>query len=356
MDMDLAGLVTKIRLAPNSRNSLLPLFEALVNSIHAIDAAKEKQGLIEIVVLRDGFQGVLTISGGKKVDDLHVAGFEVIDNGIGFDEENFRAFSVADTPFKQNIGGQGIGRLMWLKTFSDVHVESVFGAPEKQVRTFDFHLKANGITNVKVLPAGPAPRRTRVKLTGMLPEYKEVCPRRLSVLALHIVDHCVEFLAMPKAPKILLRDPLGNEQIDLNNLFNKDLKLSSDTTKFRLKGKDFKMNHILMRKTHDATHQLNICAHDRPARSEPLGDYISNLPKTLTDETSGKPMVYTGYLSSKYLNDCVVGERTDFHKASAEGGPGGFRGPRGTATSGASKRARMERRGSGSGRLSRRPP
>ena len=110
MDMDLAGRVAKIRLAPNSRNSFLPLFEALVNSIHAIDADKEKQGLIEIAVLRDGFQGVLKIGEGKKLDDAHIHGFEVIDNGIGFDEENFGAFSVADTPFKQNIGGQGIGR------------------------------------------------------------------------------------------------------------------------------------------------------------------------------------------------------------------------------------------------------
>lgn len=79
MDMNLAGRVAKIRLAPNARNSLLPLFEAVINSIHAIEAAKIKDGKIEIVVLRDGFQGVLTAGDGQKPDELHVTGLVSLD-------------------------------------------------------------------------------------------------------------------------------------------------------------------------------------------------------------------------------------------------------------------------------------
>jgi hypothetical protein len=151
----------------------------------------------------------------------------------------------------------------------------------------------------------------------MLPQYKEACHRRINALAINIVDHCVEFLAMPKAARITLREANGADEINLNDLFNNDLKLSSETTKFRFKGKDFRLNHIFMRKTYDAAHHLHICAHDRPAKSEPIADHLSNLPKSLNDAATGKPMVYTGYLSGKYLNDCVTAERTDFHKASS---------------------------------------
>jgi hypothetical protein len=314
MDMNLAGRVAKIRLAPNARNSLLPLFEAIVNSIQSVDSAQPERGTIDIAIERDGFQGVLATADGQKLDDLHIKSFSISDNGIGFDDANFKSFAEADTPYKRNIGGQGVGRLMWLKTFSDVRVDSIFGSDALQNRTFGFNLAANGICDPMVVSTKAVQRRTVVTLKDMLSEYKEACPRRVNTLALHIVDHCVEFLAMPKVPKITLSDPVTQTTIDLNHLFNKDLKLSSQTTRFRLKGKDFKLNHIFMRKTHDTPHHLHFCAHDRPARSEPLVDHISNLPKSLTDETTGKSMIYTGYLSSSYLNECVMAERTDFHQ------------------------------------------
>jgi hypothetical protein len=54
---DPAGRVRNISLAPNTKNALFPLFEAVMNSIHAIEERFGKdaisQGIIEVTVISD---------------------------------------------------------------------------------------------------------------------------------------------------------------------------------------------------------------------------------------------------------------------------------------------------------------
>ncbi len=59
MKMNLAGRVEKLRLGPTPTNSLHPLFEAVVNSVHAIRDRNHKRGRIDIHVERNKKQGVL---------------------------------------------------------------------------------------------------------------------------------------------------------------------------------------------------------------------------------------------------------------------------------------------------------
>jgi hypothetical protein len=57
MRVDLEGRIANTKLSAN--NCLLPVFEAVINSIHAIHDAKEKNGKITIRIERDAAQGVL---------------------------------------------------------------------------------------------------------------------------------------------------------------------------------------------------------------------------------------------------------------------------------------------------------
>ena len=50
MQIDIAGKVREKKIANN--NVLLPLYEAVVNSIHAIEDAKVEKGIIEIELIR----------------------------------------------------------------------------------------------------------------------------------------------------------------------------------------------------------------------------------------------------------------------------------------------------------------
>src|SRR5689334_12383851 len=110
MKIDVRGRVRNTRL-PTTR-PLLPLFEAVVNSIQSIDAAGlGSKGRIAITVSRED-----TVPGLEGEDALGaVTGFSIADNGPGFTDANFESFTTADSSFKMSEGGKGIGRFTWLK-------------------------------------------------------------------------------------------------------------------------------------------------------------------------------------------------------------------------------------------------
>ena len=99
MNTDVAGRVRNVEL-PASK-PLLPLFEAIINSIQAVEDAREQHGRIEIEVVREA--GIFGEGEERSLADI--TGFVVKDNGVGFDEQNFQAFTTSDTTYKVRRGG-----------------------------------------------------------------------------------------------------------------------------------------------------------------------------------------------------------------------------------------------------------
>lgn len=124
MRLDVKGRIRNISLP--ARKPLLPLYEAIVNSIQAIEDCGETKGNIEITILRDGHKALSDREGPLGLGDI--IGFEISDDGIGFTDENFAAFETSDTTYKQSRGGKGVGRFLWLVAFTKVEVESHFQA------------------------------------------------------------------------------------------------------------------------------------------------------------------------------------------------------------------------------------
>ena len=128
MLVDLKGRVNNMHLSKS--DALLPLFEAVVNSIQAIDERKrngfKENGKITITIHRaphvTGQQDIETDS--KSLPPI--IGFSIEDNGIGFDKTNYESFNKTDSTYKEKLGGKGIGRLLWLKVFDSVHIDSVY--------------------------------------------------------------------------------------------------------------------------------------------------------------------------------------------------------------------------------------
>jgi hypothetical protein len=79
---------------------LMPLFEAVVNSIHSIEEAglPTASGRIIVEIIR-GTQGSLEIShdgpGREPLNDIE--GFKIIDNGVGFNDANLASFKTLDS-------------------------------------------------------------------------------------------------------------------------------------------------------------------------------------------------------------------------------------------------------------------
>src|SRR5258706_7285430 len=112
LEVDLHGRVRIMRLA--SSNALYARVEAAVNAIDAVfDGGDPKSGRISVRIVRG--PGLPMLSGGAEAGQ--VVGFEIQDNGIGFNEEHFGSFRKSDSTIKAKYGGKGVGRLLWLKVF-----------------------------------------------------------------------------------------------------------------------------------------------------------------------------------------------------------------------------------------------
>lgn len=55
-----------------------------------------------------------------------ISSFEIIDNGVGFNEENLNSFMESDSTYKAAIGGKGVGRFSWLIAFEKADIESIY--------------------------------------------------------------------------------------------------------------------------------------------------------------------------------------------------------------------------------------
>lgn len=120
--------------------SLYPLFEAVVNAIYAIDDRIEMMNSfnmddarIRIIINR----GVASELFGGKAEILSIA---IEDNGIGFDDANYYSFCELDSMYRASRGCKGIGRLLWLKCFSSVEIDSCYkdSGGDKKNRHFIF--------------------------------------------------------------------------------------------------------------------------------------------------------------------------------------------------------------------------
>ncbi|MEO0684991.1 MAG: ATP-binding protein, partial [Cyanobacteria bacterium J06649_11] len=117
--------------------ALYPLFELISNSIHAIQEVKENStngqvGRINIDLLR--IVSVEALEQVESLDAYPVDSFVVYDNGIGLNDSNFTSFMEFDSEKKAEIGGKGVGRLVCLKAFRELHVESVYRNYEKELK------------------------------------------------------------------------------------------------------------------------------------------------------------------------------------------------------------------------------
>ena len=140
MYVSLEGRVSNMELSASK--ALLPLFEAIVNSIHAIEDRNIDNGYINVNIIRESNQSGLIDNG----DFAKIDGFSVIDNGVGFDSNNLRSFSTSDSLYKKKRGSKGIGRLLWLKAFTDVFIESIYQEEEDLYkRNLEFNFQSNGV-------------------------------------------------------------------------------------------------------------------------------------------------------------------------------------------------------------------
>jgi hypothetical protein len=180
MKFDVLGRINNMRLPDGKTALLYSVYEAVSNSIHAIndrhgEEFAAERGRVDVEIAVDTAGDVSSIS--------------VTDNGVGFTPANLDSFETSDSRFKYARGGKGVGRFIWIKLFETIRVQSVYeDTGTKRLISFRFAPeKRNSIQGRKVIAAPKRPVGTTITLSDLRADQKgRVQPSSfLKDLALH---------------------------------------------------------------------------------------------------------------------------------------------------------------------------
>jgi hypothetical protein len=304
--INLEGRVKNYSLPKN--RPLIPLFEAIVNSLHAIEERKisenkhsGKKYFIEIEIIRS--QQPILFSELPAIE-----GFVVRDNGIGFTEKNMQSFLESDSGYKASIGGKGVGRFSWLKAFSKAEILSIFnenGSYHK--RCFEFTLNNQYVNDEFMESQAADDCLTEVKLETYLPDYAQEVPKHIDTVTIKIMQHCLVYFLDIDCPRIDVID--SDQKINLNQLFEDKFKPEENSTYFSLGNYEFQLLNIKITERLFKGNRLYFCANNRMVKSYDLENYIVNLDRQIFEKDG---FWYLGILTGKYLDDNTDMNRLSF--------------------------------------------
>ena len=303
---DIIGQVARLPLRPSEANALLPLYEAVSNSLHAInerfgDDKLADKGRIDIEVLRNDFE-----DGTEPVN-----GFIIRDNGIGLNDANFSSFCTPFSRHKLAKGGKGIGRLSWLKIFRNVTINSTFWSSEGfDSISFDFLLRAsNQIALIEFNGLAEEDPGTTVTLSKFLDSFGTRCPVKTDTIVQRIIAHFLPIFAGDKSPLMFLHD---NGIVDLKKEFREKIIDSQDElidVEIEGEKQPIIVRHMKCDKSIRPRGSVNnwicFCANDRGVKEYGIDEQIGL--KSLDGE-----QIYVGAVTGDYLDSHVNPQRTDF--------------------------------------------
>lgn len=304
--INLRGRIKNFNLPKNQ--PLIPLFEAIVNSIHAIDERKRTgeqfDACITVKLIRDN---QLTLEGIGELSPI--CSFEIIDNGVGFNEPNLASFMESDSTYKADFGGKGVGRFSWLIAFEKAEIESIYFDEDSYVkREFEFTAEQSEINDTLTTCEFQKDNRTTVRLVNCVNPYAKVIPKRGATIATRIIQHCLVYFISDDCPQINLVDDDGN--YNLNQIFKEKIQTEENSVIINIGDETFELLHVKSEETTVNGNKLYLCAHNRLVETKELDKYITDLDREIYEKSG---FWYIGVLRSKYLDDNVDMNRLSFN-------------------------------------------
>lgn len=301
MKTNIKGLIDRLDLP--STKAMMPLFEAISNSIDAI--AEHNNGTLNhLIRIRLIEKNDLAYQGGAAPI---LDGFDIIDDGVGFDDLHMASFNEAYTLSKIKIGGKGVGRFTFLKVFSDVHIRSVFKRQNNTfLREFDFSIEDEwrGASDLKPVTESQG---STISMRGMSQGYNNGWPHDPVAIAERIIAHFLIRFAARSCPQIILESP-GHAPIDLQQLFNSTVLSHIQEQPFSVLEHTFALQ-VYRHRNNRSRHDIHLCANGREVITSKLRDLLRELPERLIDadqQTYTLIVLVTG----EYLDNHANQERT----------------------------------------------
>ncbi len=311
MDFDLNGYLETESLALS--RSLLPLFEAVVNAIDAVDDEASSGHHISIHIERDRRQ--MNMSEGDFRGNNPIIGFRIKDNGVGFTNDNVKSFDTSFSQYKKASGGKGVGRFTWLQAFDEARVTSTYQEGGRWYhREFTFSVTKGGVGGNSVIETEPAQQSTVVYLKGFKKRYSEsqYCPTKAETIAMKILEHCLFRFLSSRPLYISLSDDDEPTNLSLNELYATRICPFASEDNVIIGGHEFRLRHLQLHSGDvGQQHSIHLCADNRDVQQINLSKRIPSLGRKLEDD-DGRSFYYQCYVESPFLNERTNQQRTSF--------------------------------------------
>ncbi|MGN6400963.1 MAG: hypothetical protein ACTHMD_10945 [Flavisolibacter sp.] len=307
MEMPVKNIVSEIDLKPS--DVLLPLFEAVVNSIHSLKLTKElkqEDKKIQVQVERNDFTNDLFSALGNKT----INSFKVIDNGEGFNDSNYNSFKTAYSRKNKELGCKGVGRFTILAGYDKVLISSTFKEGNQwKHREIQFDTE----DEVKLLKEELSAKKTRktiVELVNAKEVIRNLIALSIEEIAHAVMEHCLVYYLCNDLPIIEILDKDNSEETVVNELYQT---LSKDREKsFLVREHQFHCYITKSPKTNNRkNHYIHYCANSRLVGGGKSIARVNNL--------FAYPIIENGvgyfldiYVVSEYLNKKVYSARNGF--------------------------------------------
>lgn len=297
-----------------------PIVEVIVNSIQAIeDKGNINDGKIK-VSLKRSLQ--LEIDGSLP----NIESIFVIDNGIGFTDNNRKSFDTLYSDYKIKQGGKGFGRLTCLKYFKDLHIDSIYlDSGKYKRRKFSMGKENDFIVNESVADSDKIDSCTSTHLDT---EARNSLGKKSMTIARSLVEKLLPYFITKDytCPNITLEEEDGSDPIILNNYISHPSgviqEVEVDENSFSLGQQqntyDFQIRIFKIYSPRNKVSKISLVADKREVTETPISIYVPEFSDEFYDKRENgtddqeRNYIIKVYVFSRYLDDNVSLERGEF--------------------------------------------
>ncbi len=297
-----------------------PIVEVIVNAIQAIeDKGNIDEGKINVILKRSP---QVEIDGSLP----SIESISVIDNGIGFTDNNRESFDTLYSDYKFKQGGKGFGRFTCLKYFKDLHIDSIYSDSGKyKRRTFSMGKKNDIIVNERVSDSDKTDSSTSIHLDTAT---KNSLEKRSMTIARSLVEKLLPYFITQDyiCPKITLEEEDGSNPIILNEYISNASaviqELEVDENSFSLGQEqnscDFQIRIFKIYSPRNKVSKISLVADKREVTETSIASYVPEFIDEFYDKRENgtdnqeRNYIIKVYVFSRYLDNNVSLERGGF--------------------------------------------
>ncbi|TPN75961.1 ATP-binding protein [Mesorhizobium sp. CU2] len=305
MKFDVLGRIRNMQL-PDGRTALLySVYEAISNAIQAIE---ERFGKAEFAK-----RGIISIMAQTNPDKT-LKYLAISDNGIGLNSAHLEAFETCDTRQKYALGGKGVGRLVWIKVFDKIDVESCYEVGFHDFEKINFRFdpqREDSLVNPKKGKGSDGEVGTKIILSEVKGDQNAAISP--TILSRYICHHFFPYFIAGSMPRLYVQ--FGRRDINISEYLDSKIDNRGEVTVDVIVGAvgQIRISHVYVDKSisQDLSNSILLTAQGRVVQSVAIEKKFA-----LRSLENGK--AYVCVVKGAFLDARVDQERTGFKSLESE--------------------------------------